>query len=28
MSVDPADVFIIINEPPFENWGIGGKQRG
>lgn len=22
-----ADVFIIIHEPPNENWGLGGKQR-
>ena len=21
------DVFIIITEPPFENWGIAGKQK-
>ena len=24
----PKDVFIIINEPPNENWGLGGKQKG
>ena len=23
-----TDVFIIINEPPNENWGLGGKQKG
>ena len=28
LAVEPADVFIFINEPPLENWGIGGKQRG
>ena len=28
LSIDPSDVFIVINEPPLENWGIGGKQRG
>jgi 4-oxalocrotonate tautomerase family enzyme len=28
LSVDPSDVFITINEPPLENWGIGGKQKG
>ena len=22
-----VDVFIIIHEPPNENWGLGGKQR-
>ena len=21
------DVFIIIHEPPLENWGLGGKQK-
>ena len=28
LSIEPSDVFIIINEPHLENWGIGGKQRG
>lgn len=28
LSVEPTDVFILINEPPLENWGIGGKQKG
>ena len=28
LSIDPGDVFITINEPPLENWGIGGKQKG
>lgn len=27
LSVDPSDVFILIQEPPLENWGIGGKQK-
>ena len=27
LSIDPSDVFIVIQEPPLENWGIGGKQR-
>ena len=27
LSVDPADVFITIIEPPLENWGMGGKQK-
>ena len=27
LSVDPSDVFIVIQEPPLENWGIGGKQK-
>ncbi|NLO40355.1 MAG: tautomerase family protein [Ruminiclostridium sp.] len=26
LSIAPSDVFIVINEPPLENWGIrGGK---
>lgn len=28
LSVAPSDIFIVISEPPLENWGIGGKQRG
>ena len=28
LSVEPSDVFIVIDEPPLENWGIGGKQKG
>ena len=28
LSIDPSDVFIVINEPPLENWGLGGKQKG
>ena len=27
LSIDPSDVFIVIQEPPLENWGIGGKQK-
>ncbi len=27
LSIDPADVFITIHEPPLENWGIGGKLK-
>lgn len=27
LSVEPPDVFIVIDEPPLENWGIGGKQK-
>ena len=27
LSVSPTDVFIVINEPPNENWGLGGKQK-
>ena len=28
LSIDPGDVFVLISEPPIENWGIGGKQKG
>ncbi len=28
LSIAPEDVFIIITEPPFENWGMAGKQKG
>lgn len=28
LEITPTDVFIIINEPPNENWGLGGKQKG
>ena len=28
LSIAPADIFIIINEPPLENWGLGGRQMG
>ena len=27
LDIIPTDVFIIINEPPNENWGLGGKQK-
>lgn len=27
LDLIPTDVFIIINEPPNENWGLGGKQK-
>lgn len=27
LSIAPKDIFIVINEPPFENWGMGGKQK-
>ena len=26
LNITSSDVFIIINEPPLENWGIRGKQ--
>jgi 4-oxalocrotonate tautomerase family enzyme len=28
LSLKPTDVFIVIQEPANENWGMGGKQRG
>lgn len=27
LGIDPTDIFIVIDEPPFENWGMGGIQR-
>ena len=27
LSIAPSDIFIVINDPPIENWGIGGVQR-
>ena len=27
LGIVPTDVFIVIHEPPNENWGLGGKQR-
>ncbi len=27
LSVAPGDVFIVIDEPPLDNWGIAGKQK-
>jgi phenylpyruvate tautomerase PptA (4-oxalocrotonate tautomerase family) len=26
LQIAAADVFIIINEPPLENWGLRGIQ--
>ena len=28
LAIMPADIFIIINDPPLENWGLGGIQKG
>ena len=28
LSIAPTDVFIVIHEPPNENWGLGGVQKG
>ena len=27
LNIIPTDVFIVINEPPLENWGMGGNQK-
>ena len=24
LGIDPADIFIMLNEPPLDNWGIRG----
>lgn len=28
LGVVPTDIFIIFIEPPLENWGMAGKQKG
>ena len=28
LSIAPENIFIIISEPPLENWGMAGKQKG
>ena len=28
LNIAPADIFILINEPPLENWGMAGVQKG
>lgn len=27
LRVSPKDIFIVMNEPPLENWGFAGHQR-
>ena len=27
LKIEATDIFIVINEPPNENWGLAGKQR-
>ncbi|MBR3508560.1 MAG: tautomerase family protein [Lachnospiraceae bacterium] len=27
LGIVPTDIFIVIHEPPNENWGLGGGQR-
>lgn len=28
LHIMPPDIFIVINDPPLENWGLGGIQKG
>ncbi len=28
LNIAPSDVFIVIHDPPLENWGFGGIQKG
>lgn len=28
LSIAPTDIFIVMSEPPLENWGMGGHQKG
>ena len=28
LGINPPDVFIVLNEPPLENWGMAGVQKG
>lgn len=28
LAIPAEDVFIVINDPPLENWGFGGVQKG
>ena len=27
LGIAATDVFIVMNEPPLENWGMGGVQK-
>ena len=27
LSIAPSDIFIVMSEPPLENWGMGGYQK-
>lgn len=27
LSIAPSDIFIVMNEPPLKNWGMGGCQK-
>lgn len=26
LEIQPTDIFVIINEPPLDNWGMSGEQ--
>ena len=28
LNIAATDVFIVMHEPPLENWGMGGVQKG
>lgn len=28
LHIEATDVFIVIHEPPLENWGMAGVQKG
>ena len=28
LCIAPSDIFIVMSEPPLENWGMGGHQKG
>lgn len=28
LGINPPDIFIVINDPPLENWGMAGVQKG
>ena len=27
LNIAPPDIYIVINDPPYENWGFGGIQK-
>ena len=27
LNIPPPDIFIVIHDPPFENWGFAGAQK-
>lgn len=28
LGIAAADIFIVLHDPPLENWGLGGVQKG